>query len=58
MTNLSNTTIKKIIAKTSFKEKSLEADLLITAMNCGFSFIKSYKIAKLLTTKKVAETCV
>ena len=49
MTTLSNTTIKNIISKASFKEGSLKANLLITGMNCGFSFIKSYKIAKELT---------
>jgi len=49
MTTLSNTTIKDIIAKTSFQEGTLKADLLITGMNCGFSFIQSYKNAILLT---------
>ena len=49
MTTLSNTTIKNVVSKTSFKHNSLQANLLITGMNCGLSFIKSYKIAKALT---------
>jgi len=49
MTTLQNTTIKNVISKTSFKPNSIEANLLLTGMNCGFSFIKSYKLAKALT---------
>ena len=48
MTTLSNTTIRNVIAKTSFNYNSLEADLLLTGMNCGFSFIKAFKVAKQL----------
>ena len=49
MTTLSNTTMRNVIAKTSFNYNSLEADLLLTGMNCGFSFIKAFKIAKQLS---------
>jgi hypothetical protein len=49
MTTLQNTTIKNVISKTSFKPNSLQANLLLTCMNCGFSFIKSFKLAKELT---------
>jgi len=49
MTTLKNSTILEIISKTSFKPYSLAADLLITGMNCGFSFILSYKMAKQLS---------
>ena len=49
MTTLSNTTMKNVVEKTSFKYGSLEAELLLTGMNCGLSFIKSYQIAKALT---------
>jgi hypothetical protein len=49
MTTLYNTTIKNIIEKTSFEKDSLRAKLLITCMGCGFSFIKSFKMAKQLT---------
>jgi hypothetical protein len=50
MTTLQNTSIKNVISKTSFKPNSIEANLLLTGMNCGFSFIKSFKLAKALTT--------
>ena len=49
MTTLKNTTIKNIIEKTSFKKDGLQANLLITGMNCGFTFIQSFKNSKLLT---------
>ena len=49
MTTLQNTTIKNVISKTSFKPNSIQANLLLTGMNCGFSFIESFKMAKLLT---------
>ena len=49
MTNLQNTTISEIISKTSFKQYSLGSDLLITGMNCGFTFIQAYKMAKQLS---------
>ena len=49
MTTLQNTTIKNIISKTSFKPYSLGADLLIAGMNCGFTFITSFKLAKQLS---------
>jgi hypothetical protein len=49
MTTLQNTTIRNIVAKTSFKQDSLQANLLLTCMNCGFSFIQSYKFAILLS---------
>tara|TARA_R110002167_G_scaffold255279_1_gene461679 strand:- start:323 stop:475 length:153 start_codon:yes stop_codon:yes gene_type:complete len=49
MTTLLNTTMENVIAKTSFNYNSLEADLLITGMSCGFSFIKAFKVAKQLS---------
>jgi|TARA_R110000823_G_scaffold42171_2_gene110624 hypothetical protein len=49
MTTFKNTTMTDIVAKTSFKWDSLEADLLLTGMNCGLTFIKSYKMAKELS---------
>lgn len=49
MTTLQNTTTSDIIKKTSFKKGSLEAELLITGMNCGFTFIQSYKNTLLAT---------
>ena len=49
MTTLQNTTMRNVVAKTSFKYDSLQANLLLTGMNCGFSFIQSYKNAILLT---------
>lgn len=49
MITLSNTTRKNIIEKTSFKLNSLEADLLITGMNCGYTFIQSFKMVKQLS---------
>ena len=51
MTTLQNTTIADIIKKTSFKKDSIQADLLITGMNAGLTFIKSFKMAKVLTLK-------
>jgi hypothetical protein len=52
MTTLRNYTIKEIINKTSFKQGSLSANILLTAMNSGISFIKAFKMAKQLTTNK------
>ena len=49
MTTLSNTTMRDIIAKTSFKYGSLEAELLLTGMNCVYTFIEAYKMTKQLT---------
>lgn len=49
MTTLQNTTINEIISKTSFEKGSLKANLLLTGMNCGFTFIKSFIIAKQLS---------
>lgn len=51
MTTLSNTTMRDIVAKTSFEYGSLEADLMITSMGCGYSFIKSYIMSKSIQTK-------
>ena len=49
MTTLQNTTIRNVVAKTSFNYGSLESDLLLTGMSAGLTFIKSYIIAKALT---------
>lgn len=49
MTTLKNTTMTQIIAKTSFKKGSLEANLLLTGMNAGNSFIKSFIMVKALS---------
>jgi hypothetical protein len=46
MTTLLNTTLRDIISKTSFNYGSLEADLMLTSMNCGYGFIKAYVMAK------------
>ena len=51
MTTLSNTTMRDIIAKTSFEYGSLESDLMITSMGCGYSFIKAYIMSKSIQTK-------
>lgn len=51
MTTLQNTTIRDIISKTSFKQGSLEAELLITLMASGFNFIQSIRMAKKLTNE-------
>ena len=49
MTTLQNTPIKDVISKTSFKQGSLEAELLIQLMALGFNFIQSFRIAKKIT---------
>lgn len=48
MTTLSNTTMKNVIAKTSFEYGSLESDLMICAMGSGYTFIQAYKMSKTL----------
>jgi len=44
MTTLQNTSITNIKKKTSLN--GVYAELLVTAMNCGYNFIEAYKIAK------------
>jgi|AntAceMinimDraft_12_1070368.scaffolds.fasta_scaffold239087_2 hypothetical protein len=46
MTTLSNTTISKVIAKTSFKKNSVEGDLLILLMAQGRNFITAFKMVR------------
>lgn len=50
MTTLQNTTMRNVISKTSFKQGSLEAELLIILMASGFNFIQSFRMTKKLTT--------
>lgn len=46
MTTLSNTTIADVIAKTSFKQNTVEGNLLILLMAQGKSFITAFKMVR------------